>query len=164
MVSLISGLIPLASSHGQISQSIHILRYMRKSRIFVSGGDDQIKQILWNLLLNASQAVDESVGIIKISADECRDPGEAGMVRLIVADNGPGIPENLREKIFEPFFSTKADGTGLGLPIVARIVDCLGGRIDIDSAPDWPTRFVVYLPAAQEKIPDPVGLPETVSA
>ena len=163
LVSVISEVIALVSSHGQINQSIHILRYMHKSRIFVAGGEDQVKQILWNLLLNASQAVDESTGMIKISADECRDLGEAGMVRLIVADNGPGIPENIREKIFEPFFSTKADGTGLGLPIVARIVDCLGGRIEIDSTSDWQTRFVVYLPAAEEEIPDLAALPEAVS-
>jgi len=146
--SVISEVVSLASSHGQICPSINIIRSVGKPSMIVEGNEDQIKQILWNLLLNAAQAVDERTGVIEISADINCIPGESNMVRMVVADNGPGIPDNLREKIFEPFFSTKSNGTGLGLPIVARIVDCLGGRIELESSTEWRTQFVIYLPAA----------------
>jgi signal transduction histidine kinase len=132
---------------------------LHRPNIPVTGSEDQIKQILWNLLLNSAQAVDPEKGMLLIATDEDRGPQTAASVRLMVADNGSGIPENIREKIFEPFFSTKADGTGLGLPIVARIVDCLGGRIELDSTPDWKTRFCICLPSApvETRVQDPVS-------
>jgi two-component system sensor histidine kinase PilS (NtrC family) len=144
--SVISEVAALALSHGEISRSVHISHSVHKSHIAVVGGEDQIKQILWNLILNSAQAVDPVTGKILISTDDNCGVETRSMVRLTVADNGPGIPENIREKIFEPFFSTKDEGTGLGLPIVARIVDCLEGKIELDSSPDWKTKFVVYLP------------------
>jgi two-component system sensor histidine kinase HydH len=70
------------------------------------------------------------------------------MVRVQFADSGPGIsPENLA-KIFEPFFSTKAKGTGLGLAMVQQIVSERGGRIKVDCPPAGGTRFTLLLPAA----------------
>jgi len=118
----------------------------------VGGSEDQIKQILWNLILNAAQATGEG-GMILISTAQWRDSKGLDMVRLTVADSGPGIPENIKEKIFEPFFSTKEDGTGLGLPIVARIVDCLGGKIELDSSIDWKTMITVSLPTSSLTLP-----------
>ena len=63
-----------------------------------------------------------------------------------VADDGPGIPADLTERIFNPFFTTKVTGTGLGLAIVRKIVDAHDGRIDVSSAPETGTRFRVTLP------------------
>jgi two-component system sensor histidine kinase PilS (NtrC family) len=164
LASAISEVTVLAATHGQISPTIKILSSVHRSGLFISGSEDQIKQVLWNLLLNAAQAVDEKTGSIMISTDETTSPEGAGMVRLVVADNGLGIPENLMEKIFEPFYSTKTDGTGLGLPIVGRIVDCLGGKIELESTPDWRTRIVVYLPAAETPVPGTSRRLEAVSA
>jgi two-component system sensor histidine kinase PilS (NtrC family) len=159
LAAVIFEVIALASSHGRIPKSIRVLSSLHRPNIPVTGSEDQIKQILWNLLLNSAQAVDPEKGMLLIATDEDRGPQTAASVRLMVADNGSGIPENIREKIFEPFFSTKADGTGLGLPIVARIVDCLGGRIELDSTPDWKTRFCICLPSApvETRVQDPVS-------
>ena len=86
------------------------------------------------------------------SARPCRtdvEPGTAGVL-LYVADQGPGVPEELRERIFDPFFTTKApgDGTGLGLAIVARTVHEAGGTVWVDRAREGGAVFKVFLPAA----------------
>ncbi len=112
------------------------------------GVDARGKQILWNLIVNSFQALQGKGNRIQISTSDVRGNDGSQMVRLEIADNGPGIPEDIREKIFEPFFSTKDYGTGLGLPIIGRIVDCLGGRIEVESTPEWQTIFAVYLPSA----------------
>ena len=77
-------------------------------------------------------------------------------MRVSVTDNGPGIaPENLA-KIFEPLFTTKASGVGLGLPTVRTIVEQHGGTIDVESTVDVGTTFVVWLPrqTAEAAVPD----------
>ena len=63
-----------------------------------------------------------------------------------VEDNGPGIRPEVQQRLFEPFFSTKKEGTGLGLPISARIIDGLGGTLDFETEPDRGTIFRIVLP------------------
>jgi signal transduction histidine kinase len=77
------------------------------------------------------------------------EAGTAGAL-LYVADQGPGVPEELRERIFDPFFTTKApgEGTGLGLAIVARTVHEAGGTVWVDRAREGGAVFKVFLPAA----------------
>ena len=65
-----------------------------------------------------------------------------------VSDDGPGVPMDLRDRIFNPFFTTKPTGSGLGLPIVRKIVDAHEGRIDLSSEPGKGTRFRVTLPVS----------------
>jgi len=65
---------------------------------------------------------------------------------MAIGDTGPGIPEELRGKIFEPFFSTKEEGIGLGLPIAQRIVEEHGGEIRVESSAGKGTVFIVSLP------------------
>jgi signal transduction histidine kinase len=114
----------------------------------------QLSQVFTNLVANAFEALDGK-GRITISAvigaiDS--DPAFAGMspstpaVIVEVADDGPGIPAELTDRIFNPFFTTKVTGTGLGLAIVRKIVDAHDGRIDVVSAPETGTRFRVTLP------------------
>ena len=67
-------------------------------------------------------------------------------VLVDVADDGPGIPPELTDRIFNPFFTTKLTGTGLGLAIVRKIVDAHDGRIDVSSSAETGTRFRVTLP------------------
>jgi signal transduction histidine kinase len=78
--------------------------------------------------------------------------GAARAAQLVVADSGPGVPEELRGRVFDPFFTTKAPGhgTGLGLAIVQRIVGDHGGRVDVTSAREGGAAFLVLLPAAAE--------------
>ena len=65
---------------------------------------------------------------------------------LSIKDNGPGIPEEIQEKVFNPYFSTKETGTGLGLAIVHQIVEEFGGQMDLKSSPKDGTEFIIKLP------------------
>ena len=81
-------------------------------------------------------------------------PGGAGIenpVSLAVSDNGPGIPEGLRARLFEPFVTGRVGGTGLGLAIVQRAVEAHRGLVLVDTSPGKGTTFTVYLPAARRK-------------
>ena len=102
--------------------------------------------------MNARDAMPDG-GPVVLSAREERVAATGAMaagryVCFSVTDTGTGMDEKTLSRIFEPFFSTKDYGTGLGLPIIGRIVDCLGGRIEIESTPEWQTVFAVYLPTA----------------
>lgn len=109
---------------------------------------DQLKEVLVNLILNACEAMGEG-GRMEIR-EETGTLGTHDRVVLIrVRDNGPGIPEDLQEKIFEPFFSTKEEGSGLGLPIVKRILADHKGWIHVQSKPGEGTTFVVGLPCEE---------------
>jgi two-component system, NtrC family, nitrogen regulation sensor histidine kinase NtrY len=80
---------------------------------------------------------------------------ESRRVRIIVADDGPGIPAEDKERLFLPYFSTKAGGTGLGLPIVHQIVTDHGGTIWVEDAVPQGTRFVVELPVGRLAVATP---------
>jgi signal transduction histidine kinase len=92
---------------------------------------DLLDQALINLVRNAVDALrDTQDGVITLSAR--RDPD--GRIAIAVADNGPGIPPELREKVFVPFYTTKRQGSGIGLTIVRQIATAHGARVDISSA------------------------------
>ena len=89
------------------------------------------------------------------TVDHDQDPGFAGetdaatqFVVIEITDSGPGVPAALSDRIFDPFFTTKPQGSGLGLPIVRKIVDAHDGRIDLTSTPGLGTRFRVMLPVS----------------
>jgi len=118
----------------------------KSARCIGNGG--QLLQVLTNLIQNAVDASPPNGSVrIGIDADEHR-------VMLWVEDDGPGIPESERGKIFEPFYTTKPEGqgTGLGLAISERIVHDHGGEIVISSAPSGGARFTVKLPHSQARI------------
>jgi two-component system sensor histidine kinase FlrB len=75
---------------------------------------------------------------------DVRDRGE--WVELRVEDEGPGVPEEQQDKVFEPFFTTRARGTGLGLAIVRRVVEAHGGEVAVEPAPGGGACFRVRLP------------------
>ncbi len=135
----------LIKSDSRIAENVEISFDVHRPVLMVVGGEDQVKQILWNLILNSAQALNHRGGTVHVATEDYMD-GWNDMVKLTVTDDGPGIPEDIKKRMFDPFFSTRADGTGLGLPIVARIVDCLGGRIELESSPQTGTIFMVFLP------------------
>ena len=107
----------------------------------------RLKQALLNLLVNARQAMPGG-GRVVISAE----PEEEGYLRLTVEDTGCGMSPEVRRQIFNPFFTTKEGGTGLGLPLTKSIIEDLGGTVDIESRPGESTRFILRIPAASESV------------
>ncbi|MEE9615220.1 MAG: ATP-binding protein [Thermodesulfobacteriota bacterium] len=116
----------------------------------------QFHQVLVNLMINAVQATPEG-GELSVSTGKCAEypPGEESVPRDViktsVVDTGKGMPPEVREKIFNPFFTTKERGTGLGLTIVTRIVDGLGGWVTVEGGKNGGTVFNIYLPMNVEK-------------
>jgi signal transduction histidine kinase len=110
---------------------------------------DLLLQVLVNLVANAADAQAGEGGVIRVALAADRDDPEDPHVRLEVADTGPGVPAELRARIFEPFYSTRAEsgGTGLGLAVVADVVRDLGGRVSVGDAPEGGALFTVTLPA-----------------
>jgi two-component system nitrogen regulation sensor histidine kinase NtrY len=108
----------------------------------VRADGEQIRRVIINLVDNAIEAMSRS-GMITIETHH--DPG-ATLVRLVIADDGPGIPAAEREKLFMPYYSTKRRGSGLGLAIVRRIVAEHGGTIDVGDNEPKGTKFTIELP------------------
>jgi signal transduction histidine kinase len=100
----------------------------------------QLKQAMINLLLNAIQATPPG-GSVQMTA-----AAETEALRLTVIDSGSGIAPEIRDRIFDPYFTTKPHGTGLGLPIALRIIQAHGGTLDVSSALDGGTTVDVHLP------------------
>jgi signal transduction histidine kinase len=120
----------------------------------IEADQHQLAQVFTNLIANAFEALDGN-GHIRIAATggwQDDDPALTGhqdpqpIVVVDVHDDGPGVPNEIRDKIFYPFFTTKPQGSGLGLAIVRKIVDAHDGRIDVSAVPGKGTRFRVTLP------------------
>ncbi|MHC5060831.1 MAG: GAF domain-containing sensor histidine kinase [Planctomycetota bacterium] len=106
---------------------------------------ERIHEMALNIILNAIDIVDDEGGIVSVETKYLPEQNE---VLYAVTDNGPGIAEEMREKIFTPFESKKSKfGTGLGMPIAKQVVDQHGGRIEIDTELGKGTTFNIYLPA-----------------
>lgn len=101
---------------------------------------DRMRQVLVNLLTNAVEAIDEE-GTIRV----CVDNAEYGTT-LTVEDTGEGMAPALKYRIFDLFFTTKAAGTGVGLPIIKKVIEAHGGSIDVSSQPGKGSKFNVFLP------------------
>jgi signal transduction histidine kinase len=114
------------------------------------------EQAFVNLIENAFDAMGDAGGTLRVSI--ARTNGEQDGVEVRIEDSGPGIPEDLREQIFNPFVTTKKTGVGLGLSIVSRIIDGHHGSIRIESGNDGNglrgARFVIFFPAATQESAD----------
>jgi len=112
----------------------------------------QLKQVLINLVQNAAESMKDG-GAIRLRArgDVRRLNGDKKDVVVIeVEDHGPGIPATVQRRLFDPFFSTKPGGTGLGLPIAGRIIEAHGGWIEFETEPGRGTTFCIILPTSGE--------------
>ncbi len=118
----------------------------------VLGDYRALEQVFTNLLSNAITAMKERGGVLAVVLSLTQDAGNRDMVEINVMDNGPGIPEEIREKIFQPFFTTSKGGTGLGLAITQRIINAHKGTISVNSIPGG-TIFHIRLPVCEEMEP-----------
>ena len=126
--------------HYQIKQGVEVIRRLDDAAE-VYGRHDELNQVWTNLVHNALQVM-QYKGVLEVEAQQQED---SVVVRIV--DNGPGIPTDVRDRIFEPFYTTKSagEGTGLGLSISRRIIDQHEGTIDVDTKPGR-TVFSVTLP------------------
>lgn len=136
-----------------LEETLQLLRpQIEKSRISVKKefyplppmtiDKEQIKQVILNILLNAIQAMPE--GGYLILGGRVSEDGDG--VKLWIKDSGVGIPSEVMNKLFDPFFSTKESGMGLGLSIAHRIIDSHHGKIEVESTPGKGTLFTLFLP------------------
>jgi signal transduction histidine kinase len=129
----------------------------------VSGDTGHLKQVLINLVRNAAEAIEGEGGItLRARADHARLNGVMRDVAVLeVADTGRGIPPEVEKRLFDPFFSTKETGTGLGLSTAARIVEKHGGLLQYQTRVGHGTTFGIILPLldprSARKDPSQVG-------
>lgn len=150
---------------GVVDQAVRLswnqLRRRARLRVDYRGGGEveadpvRLGQVFFNLLVNAAQAT-EPVGEVRV---DCRLEGD--VVAVTIADDGPGIPDDVAASIFDPFFSTRpvGQGTGLGLSVAHSIVRGLGGTIALDTEPGRGSAFTVRLPLTAREEPPAQGGP-----
>ena len=114
--------------------------------LMVLADQDKLREVLFNLVINALEAVDGR-GMVHVAAETSTDPPT---VRIAISDTGPGVPPEVRDRLFEPFVTTKKDSTGLGLAISRSIIEAHGGTIALASASGEETTFLVTLPRLQD--------------
>ena len=173
LVGVVRDTLSLLRSKGGLAEGIEILTQLDFDPV-VRFEEDRIRQVIWNLVNNACQAmsgqgvlrvVTKEVSVAELSGGNVDSPfvgnwatvgagtengaaagsGQSAL-RVVVEDTGPGIPDEGLGRIFDPFFTTRSGGTGLGLAIVARIVQAHQGVITVESQTGRGTKFSIWLP------------------
>lgn len=126
---------------------IKLAAELAEQDLFVCADETQVQQVLMNLCLNARDAMPNG-GLLRVRTERISAEGE--WICLSVCDQGIGISETVKARLFDPFFSTKERGTGLGLAVVEQIVKNYGGRIEVASEAGQGSRFDVWWPAAPQ--------------
>jgi len=163
LAGLLSESISLIKNTKEITEAIRIQAEPFPTPISCFIDPYQIQQVFWNVAINALQEMSEFGGILTISAREVRPEARSGdWVEIRFCDTGTGISKKNLPKIFDPFFTTKSSGSGLGLPIVQRIIEQHAGVIDVQSDTTG-TTFIVSLPKGYEnsvEMDEPFNLTE----
>jgi len=124
------------------------------SPLKIKSDPQQLKQVFWNIFLNASEAMPKG-GLISISAEKETDFKSSSesieSVRIKIEDNGPGLDPKIAKDIFKPFSTTKKDGSGLGLAIVKRLVEGLDGKVSGENLAREGTTITIILPVSIDK-------------
>jgi signal transduction histidine kinase len=113
-----------------------------------------LEGVFLNLLMNAAESIGEE-GAIRVVSRTLRDDEGRGWIRIEFEDTGPGVPDGVRDRIFDPFYTTKVDGTGIGLATALETVRAHGGQLSLATPPDQlvGALFVMELPLQQSDIP-----------
>ena len=133
-------------SHFELEENrIEVQWNLRKNLPEIPVDPKLIKQAMLNMIKNAQQAMPLG-GSLEIRTDT-----EDNQIVITLTDTGEGIPEDVKTKIFEPYFTTKEDGSGLGLTLVYKIIKEHGGDIQVSSKAKEGTSFKIYLPVPQKE-------------
>lgn len=148
--SVVTAVVRLIRAHPECRPDAEIM--VEGNRTMMEGDEDLLHRVIANLVLNAVQAargpIRITVSVASVSAGEIpHGTNLEHAVRLQVRDDGPGIPEEIRDRLFDPFVSGRTGGSGLGLAIVQRAVEAHRGLVLVDSAPGTGTTFTIFLPA-----------------
>jgi len=135
----VAQLVTLRAVDRRIRVEVELAKLLAPVRI----AGDALRQVLLNLALNAIEATREG-GAIRLTACE-----RGGCIEIACEDEGPGVPEALHARLFEPFFSTKSQPGGLGLAITRRLVEDVGGSVEVERREPLGSRFRVTLPLAR---------------
>lgn len=131
--------VALLRSDAQAS-TVEISESYRCRNVFITADEDKVLQVILNLGINAIQAMPEGGRLaVATTCDE-------RTVTIAIEDSGPGMAPEVVEKVFDPYFTTKPEGTGLGLSMSKKIVEDHGGTITVDSSPGTGTRIAIHLP------------------
>ncbi|MGQ0591791.1 MAG: ATP-binding protein [Gammaproteobacteria bacterium] len=150
--------------YGLRTSGIEVALALQPDLPSISADADQIHQVFMNLLVNAQQALQERPPPRRIRIASRLDPGGKA-IRVVVADNGPGIPEALRARVFEPYFTTKPMGVGIGvgLSVSLAIVEAHGGTLVLAHPYEGGAEFTIVLPAGPSEGPALQGVPLPVA-
>jgi signal transduction histidine kinase len=129
-------------------QNIHCDLQIEPGSLRVMGNMRALEQVFNNLISNAVQAMGEAGGLLSLKVQPVTESDNSPYMEVCVADTGPGIPKEIQGKIFQPFYTTKRSGNGLGLSVSKRIITAHRGTIHLTSFPGG-TIFRVRLPAIQ---------------
>ncbi|MFQ5587455.1 MAG: nitrogen regulation protein NR(II) [Nitrospiria bacterium] len=159
--NLLSETTHLIQNNPACTQRIQIMLEEAREPILAFVDPDQMKQVFWNLINNAHQAI-QGIGTLTLSARRVMRRLEEDMIEILFKDTGKGIAEADLPNIFNPFFTTKSAGSGLGLAIVQRVVEEHAGEISVSSQPGE-TIFKIRLPFSSAAAP-PMMAPDPVNA
>jgi two-component system sensor histidine kinase PilS (NtrC family) len=142
----------LAGSHPGLAPGVRVTEFFPSAQLMIEGDEDLLHRAIYNLLLNAVQASPPN-GEVRIEGGELlpnqlpegRKQFERGAFAILVIDDGAGVPPSIRDRLFDPFVTTKPGGSGLGLSIVQRAAEAHGGLVTV-SALGEETRFTLVLP------------------
>jgi len=134
LADLVDGFAAVASR-----RKIHVRRSI-EGQLIAAAPPEDLRSIVWNLMKNAIEAVPKG-GTVDIQAEAIDH-----RLRIVVRDDGPGMDPETRDRVFDPYFTTKREGSGLGLPLVRHLALRLGGELTVESAKGHGTRFEVLLP------------------
>ena len=152
----INALVKGALSRTPVPENVAVVTELREGLPPLMADPEQIEQVFINMILNAVQAMPNGGRLViksEVQSQRTPDPGSrtSDFVAVSFTDNGCGIPEKNMEKLFEPLFTTKAKGIGMGLAISKRIIEAHGGSIEVESEVGVGTTFTARLPLAGER-------------
>jgi signal transduction histidine kinase len=160
LIALLDRVLQIVSDRFVGKQSVRVERDYADGIPFVPLDESLCEQAFLNLVQNAYEAM-ETGGTLRVGVHPAIKDGREG-VELRLADTGPGVPEEMREEIFNPFVTTKKTGVGLGLSIVSKIVDGHHGSIHVENAAEGGAVFTLFFPLGE--ISEPHGVAELRSA